>query len=55
MRLTYDGAHRRNSIILSKIKSNSENMLSFGNRDYGGGAERFYEDFNGLLPVFMFY
>ena len=51
----YDGAIDEIAIVLSKIKSKFGKYAVFGNRDYGGGAERFYEDlmesagFNVLL------
>lgn len=40
----YDGSIDEVAKILSKIKSTSGKYAVFGNRDYGGGAERFYED-----------
>lgn len=40
----YDGSIDEVASILSKIKATSGKYAVFGNRDYGGGAERFYED-----------
>lgn len=40
----YDGSIDEIATILSKIKATNGKYVVFGNRDYGGGAERFYED-----------
>ena len=40
----YDGSIDEIATILSKIKATNGKYAVFGNRDYGGGAERFYED-----------
>lgn len=40
----YEGSINEIAAILSKIKATSGKYAVFGNRDYGGGAERFYED-----------
>ena len=40
----YDGSIEEVATVLSKIKAQSGKYAVFGNRDYGGGAERFYED-----------
>lgn len=40
----YDGSIEEIATILSKIKATGGKYAVFGNRDYGGGAERFYED-----------
>lgn len=40
----YDGSIDEIATILSKIKATNGKYSVFGNRDYGGGAERFYED-----------
>lgn len=40
----YNGSVDEIAIILSKIKATGGKYAVFGNRDYGGGAERFYED-----------
>lgn len=40
----YDGSIDEIARILSKIKATNGKYAVFGNRDYGGGAERFYED-----------
>lgn len=41
---TYEGSLEEIASILSEIKANSGKYAVFGNRDYGGGAERFYEE-----------
>lgn len=40
----YDGDIDEVATVLSGIESRIGNYAVFGNRDYGGGAERFYED-----------
>jgi len=40
----YDGSIEEVATVLSKIKAQSGKYAVFGNRDYGGGAERFYEE-----------
>ncbi len=40
----YDGDIEEISNVLLEIKSRFGKYAVFGNRDYGGGAERFYED-----------
>lgn len=40
----YDGSIDEIATILSKVKATNGKYAVFGNRDYGGGAERFYED-----------
>lgn len=41
---TYEGSLEEIASILSQIQASSGKYAVFGNRDYGGGAERFYED-----------
>lgn len=41
---TYEGSLEEIAFILSQIQASSGKYAVFGNRDYGGGAERFYED-----------
>ena len=40
----YQGSIEEIGAILSNIQSKFGNYAVFGNRDYGGGAERFYEE-----------
>lgn len=40
----YEGSIDEIATILSKISAKSGKYAVFGNHDYGGGAERFYED-----------
>ncbi|MDE5977741.1 MAG: metallophosphoesterase, partial [Turicibacter sp.] len=40
----YEGSIKEIASVLSKIESQYGKYAVFGNRDYGGGAERFYEE-----------
>ena len=40
----YQGSIEEIGTVLSNIQSKFGNYAVFGNRDYGGGAERFYEE-----------
>ncbi len=41
---TYEGSLEEIASLLSEIQAKSGKYAVFGNRDYGGGAERFYEE-----------
>jgi len=43
----YKGSVEEIGTVLSNIQSKFGNYAVFGNRDYGGGAERFYEELMG--------